>query len=62
MTAPNKLSVQGSLDAMVNATAAVPGAGGRADEDRQRRLLPKIKGVGPGEAEDAACWQRSSIF
>ena len=36
VTAPNKFMAQGSLDAMVRASAALRGGGGGADEDRQR--------------------------
>ena len=42
VTAPNKFAAQGSLDAMVRAHAALRGAGGRADEDRQRHALARF--------------------
>ena len=56
VTAPNKFMAQGSLDAMVQASAARAGGGG--DEDRQRHALARLRpALRPGRT--AAAGQRA---
>ena len=54
VTAPNKFMAQGSLDAMVRASAALRGVAGRGDEGRQRHALARLRPtLRPGRVEAA---------